>query len=254
MNFCFFRQLLIVAPLVVLTFASGLFLPKSPPIQESRLSRQLPDVFGAWEGVNEAVGKRERDILAADTDFSRKRYTHRTDKTLAPISVSVVFSGREINNSLHRPEVCLRTQGWNFLAEETLILRGALATEEDLPLRKIVMEQPLLNEAREPVVNEAGDTIYIQRVQYYTFLGADTLTASHWELRITDMRDRLRYGYDQKWAYTTFSTEVLSRRLAGTEYESVVRDLAGTEEVLQEFIRLVGPEMVAARKHPIEKE
>lgn len=255
MNSIFSKRLWILCALTAVGFASAMLVPDNPPLQDSRLSPTLGDQYGAWAGQPEQIGSRERAILAADTTFLRKRYTHQSDQTIAPISLSVVFSGKDMNNSIHRPEVCLRTQGWNFLEESTILLDGILPNGEILPMRRIVMEQPIMTdgsdgEERKPLLNEAGDLVFVQRIQYYTFLGADTITASHWSRVFGDMADRLRYGYDQKWAYATFSMEVLGRRLAGTEYESFGRDLEQTDLVMQSFVATVGPNIIGPRKHP----
>ena len=56
-----------------------------------------------------AVAELLRDILPADTGFSRKNYAFVADRT-RDVFLSIVLSGRD-RTSIHRPELCLVGQG-----------------------------------------------------------------------------------------------------------------------------------------------
>ena len=81
-------------------------------MRKSRLARHLPVEAGDWRGEEIEVTGRELEVLARDTEFERFRYVNAGDSSLPPLQASVVFSGKDMNTSIHRPEVCLRTQGW----------------------------------------------------------------------------------------------------------------------------------------------
>ena len=76
---------------------------------------ELPIFVGAWMGEDAAISEREREVLAPDTRFARKTYTGpHGDK----IFVSIVMSGDDMTNSIHRPERCLPAQGWSLQSSE----------------------------------------------------------------------------------------------------------------------------------------
>src|SRR5712672_1938554 len=71
----------------------------------------LPDQAGDWTG-GEMTGltKEERDILPSDTEGARRIYT---DSAGHQVFCSLVLAGRDVT-SIHRPELCLRGQGWQW--------------------------------------------------------------------------------------------------------------------------------------------
>src|SRR6266853_121338 len=77
----------------------------------------LPDQAGDWKG-GEMTGltKEERDILPSDTEGARRIYT---DSAGHQVSCSLVLAGRDVT-SIHRPELCLRGQGWQLAVPRTI--------------------------------------------------------------------------------------------------------------------------------------
>src|ERR1700726_1533427 len=71
----------------------------------------LPPVIGDWIGHDMPVTPREREVLAKDTQFARKLYDNLAGEE---VYVSIVLSGEDMTNSIHRPERCLPAQGWNL--------------------------------------------------------------------------------------------------------------------------------------------
>ncbi len=205
-------------------------------MKPSRLVRNLPLQFGSMQGRQVAVTGEELKILAKDTIFERASYVNIQNRQQPSIEVSVVFSGKDLNNSIHRPERCLKSQGWNFSKERKVVVKGAMPDGSDMPFREIVCTKP--------VKLPDGRVVNIMRVQYYTFLGHVVITESHYERTLQDMKDRLFKGYDQQWAYATFSMPV-------TKFEADqgfsraqgwgVFTLEESEEMLENFIRQLSP-------------
>jgi len=235
------RRLYLLAAFMAVGFSVIWLLPKSETMRLSCLSRHLPMQFGTMSGKRVEVTGKELQILAKDTEFERAEYRDVTKPYQPAVEVSVVFSGKDLNNSIHRPERCLRSQGWNFIKERSVVVKNAFADGSDLPLREIV--------CKKPVALEDGRTIESMRVQYYTFFGHYSITDSHYGRTFQDMKDRLFNGYDQQWAYATFSVPVTKIYAdQGLNIDSThVFSLEQSEQILEHFIRQLAP-LVVDRK------
>ena len=213
-------------------------LPKSESMKLSCLSRHLPMEFDTMVGQRVQVTGKELQILAKDTEFERTQFANTANPYQPRVEVSVVFSGKDLNNSIHRPERCLRSQGWNFVKERTVNLANVFPDGSDLPVREIV--------CKKPVMREDGSSFNAMRVQYYTFFGHTGITESHYGRTFIDMKDRLFKGFDQQWAYATFSVPVTQTYVD----QGLMEDGPGaftleqSEEILEQFIRKLGPLVV----------
>ena len=228
------KRIYLLAVILAVGYSVIWLLPKAESMKPSRLSRHLPLQFELLEGARVTVTGEELNILAKDTEFERVQYVNRLDPRQPTVEVSVVFSGKDVNNSIHRPERCLKSQGWNFIKERKVIVQGAMPDGGDLPFREIVCSKP--------VSLKDGRVIEIQRVQYYTFFGHKTIPEGHYARTWADIKDRLFKGYDQQWAYATFSmpvTQIYADQ--GLADPSKVHTLEQTEQMLEDFIRKLAP-------------
>lgn len=235
------KRLYILAAVLAAGFSVIWLLPKSEDMKPSRLARHLPLQFETMRGERVAVTGEELKILAKDTEFERVQYRNFADPKQPPVEVSVVFSGKDLNNSIHRPERCLKSQGWNFDKERKIVVRGAMPGGGDLPFREIVCSKPL--ELKD------GTRITVQRVQYYTFFGHQTITEDHYGRTLTDIKDRLFKGFDQQWAYATFSMPVTqSYADQGLMDPELAYTLEETEQMLRDFIKRIAPLVVDKKR------
>jgi exosortase len=118
------RWMAVTAGMVALMIAEMIFLHRleeMPPrgkvgvvLAEDGLNPvELPAFLGTeWIGQRAEVSPAERDILPADTGYSRKNYAFVSDRT-RDVFLSIVLSGRD-RTSIHRPELCLVGQGWTI--------------------------------------------------------------------------------------------------------------------------------------------
>lgn len=241
------KRIVVLAGVMALGFSTVWLLPDAGEMRPSRLARHLPLEFDSFHGTRVAVTGREREILAADTEFERVSYVDTQDQSVPRYEVSVVFSGKDLNNSIHRPEVCLHAQGWNFERQENVTVGNALKNGGAIPFRKIVCTRPVFHpETNKPVILPNGKQLYARRLQYYTFLGHTEITQGHYERTILDMKDRLFRGYDQTWAYVTFSMEVTGAFAEQGALRGKSYNLAETEGMLDSFIRKLAPLVVDA--------
>ena len=232
------RRLYFLAAFLAVGFSIIWLLPKSESMKPSRLARNLPMQFASFQGKKVSVTGRELDILAKDTEFERASYANLDNRAHPAVQVSVVFSGKDINNSIHRPERCLTAQGWNFVKERKVVVKGAMPDGSDIPFREIVCVKP--------VQLENGKTIKTMLVQYYSFFGHSMITEDHYGRTLQDMKDRLFKGYDQQWAYATFSMPVtqIYADQGLTRPGRKTYTLEETEKILIDFIRQLAPLVV----------
>ncbi len=205
----------LVLLLVVAVFAGAVVMfPETSEMKASRLAQTLPMTVGDWLGKPQEPGAREKKILAQDTEFERMMYFDPTGKFSA-IETSIVFSGKNLSQSIHRPEVCLRAQGWEFISERYLMWSDILLDQEALPVKELICRQVYRikneNDEFEDLLLENGKKAYIWRAFYYTFIGHDKIVAGHYQRTAEDIKDRLFQGYDQRWAYVTFSSFITKK-------------------------------------------
>jgi EpsI family protein len=189
------KRLFHVQLVLLAGFGSVFLLPHSNKISPAGIAMALPNVIGVWIGDDAEVTQKERDTLAKDTQFVRKIYTGpERDK----IFVSIVLSGDDMTNSIHRPERCLPAQGWNVRssAKRTIQFRGGKALQVTKLKNMQVVETP----------DKRRFTLY--NLNYYWFIGYRDMTASHLTRTGIDLRDRIVGGYSQRWAYVTIAANV----------------------------------------------
>ena len=216
-------------------------VPNTGKFQVSRLIEELPENILNRLGVDLEISQLERKTLAPDTTFVRKRYYQPVRENASPhIDVSVVFSGKDINNSIHRPEVCLRAQGWSFLSEKYVTIQ---AGDKLVPFKEIVCARQRVATDNAPDKNSKGEVIVDKRIQYYTFVGAEKIVAGHYERTWEDMKMRVLRGTDQQWAYTTISMDVTDNPIDEIFDKSrfEILDVEETRSALKGFISKAMP-------------
>ena len=245
------KRLWMLLGILFLGFSVIWILPKQKDMVVSRLSKELPEQIAGWYSKKTAVTKEEKKVLADDTEFSRRHYQNPGLPGFSGVEVSVVFSGKDINNSLHRPEVCLDAQGWNFVRQRSIVIPRLLAGGEDLPVRELVCIRPQKAEnGVEPPKNKDGEPVYDMRIQYYTYIGAEKVVSGHYERTFADIEARLLKGYDQQWAYATFSVRVNSvYRDQGFDIpDDQYYDEEQSVQMMQELMKKLLPKVVTPSK------
>ena len=213
-------------------FGSVFLLPYSNKISPAGIAMMLPNVVGVWIGDDAVITQKERDILAKDTQFVRKIYT---GPERDQIFVSIVLSGDDMTNSIHRPERCLPAQGWNVLSSSKRSIQ--------VPGGKALQVTKLKNMQGVETPDKRRFTLY--NLNYYWFIGYRDMTASHLTRTGIDLRDRIVGGYSQRWAYVTVAANV-TKGLARPE-----RTEEQTAEMLEDFIRQLGPRLQKADGNPL---
>jgi EpsI family protein len=194
-------RLIVLQVLLTLGLGSVYFVPRQTDIKDCRVKMELPELLGGWVGTPAKVLDAERAGLAPDTQFCRKIYQ---DGFGNQVLVSIVMSGHDLDNSIHRPERCLPAQGWNIVDSKTELIPIAEAPGGSLPVTRLHCWH------QESLVKGQAFTVY--NLNYYWFVGYSDITASHYTREFIDMKDRLLHGYNQHWAYVTVAATVNNGR------------------------------------------
>ena len=177
----------------------------------------LPDQAGDWKG-GEMTGltKEERDILPSDTEGARRIYT---DSAGHQVFCSLVLAGRDVT-SIHRPELCLRGQGWQWGGMSVAEIPMAAAPGGMLRVSRI--------DATHAVVSKDGQKGQAQSVFLYWFIGKDRTTPYHWQRILWTTMDRVLHNRNHRWAYFLVNAPVATTQ-------------ADTLQVVSRFIQELDP-------------
>lgn len=182
------------------------FLPQSGTMIPSAVSMKLPEALGSWSLRPIPASQEEIQTLAPDTEFSKAiclqarpgEYDPATGYAIPDrIDLSIVLSGHDLNNSIHRPERCMPSQGHTINNTTDVVL--TLKDGQKLTVRRLLSVQSI-------PTNEAKTTYQsFDCVTYYFFVGSKQITHDHLNRTLLDMKDRLLLGLDQRWAYVSTS-------------------------------------------------
>ena len=171
-------------------------LPDSYGLKNSAVVPSFPlPKFSEWTGTAQETPQLVIDTLADDTTHLSVIYSREAPESgISPkydqISAFMVLSGADMNASIHRPERCFRSQGLtiNNRTQKTLKFDGG-----ELPVTILDAERTLIQGAFKGQV--------LRQKAYYWFVGHDKITNSHYDRALTDVKDRILRGYNQRWAY-----------------------------------------------------
>ena len=216
------KRLLILQAVVLLGLGSVFLMPHKSGLGPAGIAMTLPDTVDEWQGEDAPVKEVELKGLAPDTRFARRFYKNSAGDRLY---VSIVLSGEDMANSIHRPERCLAAQGWT--------VERADRVSVPLPGGGPPLDVTRLTDER-AVRGTDGRTLALRNLNYYWFIGSHDVTASHWVRTYIDVKDRLLRGENQRWAYVTVATDITDNQRPGG------RSAADTAELVENFIgRLV---------------
>lgn len=184
---------------------SSIFILPPFKVTESAMRMEIPSDLGGW--TTERLDPTEQEIgsLAKDTRFSKARCIQVREgeydsigRRLADMAeLSIVLSGEDLANSIHRPERCMGAQGHSIYGSEKTAL--------DIPGSGTLPTRRLLSKLKLPTGESKDDFIEVNYLTYYFFVGHETITESHSQRTLVDMQDRLKKGQAQKWAYVLVS-------------------------------------------------
>ncbi len=197
----------IVLPLVAGLLLSLVYLlPEAGDMSPAAIKMELPSNLGGWVLQKKPPSIDEIGLLAKDTTFSKATCLKAREGEYDPttgysipdrIDLSIVLSGYSINESIHRPERCMPSQGHVIAGSSTQSIN--LKDGRSLPAQRLISLQSI------PINEDHTKYQDFECVTYYFFVGHRAITSSHYERTVLDMKDRLLFGMDQRWAYVSVS-------------------------------------------------
>jgi Protein of unknown function (DUF3485) len=193
---------LCTALLLVLVY----LLPQTGSMIPSAISMKLPEGISGWALKPIPPSAEETKALAQDTEFSKaiclKARPGEFDLLYGNpipdrVDLSIVLSGHDLNNSIHRPERCMPAQGHVINNTKDVVL--TLDNGQKITVRRLLSVQSI------PTNEEQTEYQSYECVTYYFFVGSHLITHDHLNRTLLDMKDRLLYGLDQRWAYVSVS-------------------------------------------------
>ena len=180
-------------------------LPKAGDIEESAVKMELPGSTGGWSFKKLTASQDELNTLSGDTEFAKAiclrprpgEVNFRGELVPDRVDLSVVLSGHDLNNSIHRPERCMPAQGHSITASGNVALK--MENGRGFNVKRLRSVQSF----KDP--DSGAVTASFNCVTYYFFVGHDRITNDHLERTLIDMKDRLLRGMDQRWAYVSAS-------------------------------------------------
>jgi len=181
---------------------------------------ELPTFLGTeWIGRHAEVSAVEREILPADTGFSRRLYVP-VDDPAGAVFLSIVLSGRD-RTSIHRPELCLVGQGWT--------IQDATTQHFEYPKNAAAgFFVTALHVQREIVTPRGRETV--PQLVVYWFVSSDAVAGTHWQRLLHDAGNRLFHLRADRWAYVLMQTDA-----RGGEAAALARMQAVLNQVLPAF-------------------
>ena len=218
---------------VLVAGLSAVFLLPAFKTTDSAVSLVIPKQMAAWSFKADEPTEGERKTLAKDTKFakatcSRSRSGSTSFFDTGPqdwAQLSIVMSGIDLANSIHRPERCMPAQGHKIYSSDatTITVPGG----KQLPARRLlsVQERPI-DETRKNVKPDDAVTDYI-------LVGSEQITESHTRRTLIDIKDRLMKGEAQHWAYV--SVTMLFNGEHGDRHPELL-DFDGADRVVRNLI------------------
>lgn len=210
-------------------------LPSGGDIAESAVRMELPREKGDWNFQIIPPSEAEIRTLASDTEFAKavclrpqsRSFFDTSDPQYDRIDFSLVLSGHDLNNSIHRPERCMPAQGHNIISSKNVSIE--LENGRIITLRRLLSVQSI------PTNEQRTEFLRLNAITYYFFIGHDRITHDHLSRTFIDIKDRVVRGMDQRWAYATTSSwfgklpwlaEEVSQEAADAKLIEFIRDMA----------------------------
>lgn len=188
------RRVWLLNGFLIAVFTTAMAIPVHPVLLPAAVTPKLPYFIGDWIGKEDSDTSAEEAILAEDTKILKANYTNNSGDF---VQASLVISGSDLNNSIHRPERCLLAQGHTNISRDSFLIEAD--NNLQFPVSRLVS-------TKKYTIDEETKVVSYQT--YYWFVGHETVTNSHYKRSFIDIFDRLTGGTAQQWAYISVSAPV----------------------------------------------
>ena len=210
------------------------YLAGQPPLSPPGVRMQLPLSIGTTPGQDWPMTERERSALLGDVTLTRRAYFMPDGKSML---ASLVLSG-EARRELHRPDVCLPSQGWVIKEQQFVPVSfsdGRVFTANMMRVFK---------DTQDP---STGRIVRLRGINLYWFQGFNGVYSPDYYGHIARTYfDSVFKNINHRWAFVSFFTQ-MSDSQAGF-YDSISE--AAALEDLRSFISQIGPSVVKKPGEP----
>lgn len=193
-------------------------------------SIHLPEQVLEYRSELKPILNEEFEWLPRDTTYGRRSYTARDGLA---VQVSVVLMGSD-RTSIHKPEYCLPSQGFQILRQERDRVLIERPHRYELPVSKFT--------AIREVRRADGSAVRLSALYVFWFVSGNQFTEDHLQRMWWMARDLVRTGELPRWAYVG----VLAFCPPGAE--------AATYSRLKEFISAAVPEFQLVAGTPLDAQ
>ena len=185
----------LVLPVFLLAGLSAIyFLPTAGKVADSAIKMKLPSFEGGWEFDRTQPSQKELDTLSPDTEFSKAicyavrpgEYNVKGQAIPDRLDLSIVLSGYDLNNSIHRPERCMPAQGHRILSGSDVPI--TIGNGRKFTVRRLLSMQNVPTSADRKTSQE------MRCVTYYFFVGHDRI--ERMRLQISEGPSVLKQPHD----------------------------------------------------------
>lgn len=187
----------VVVGLAVVTVGLCNLFPNAAENSEAGMVLKLPgrDGVAGYVGYSLPPSEEEKKWLPKDTGLLKMQYLpeemdpRNRDALEHGISASLILSGND-RRSLHRPQVCLRAQGWHIAKREVVTVKVA---GQDLEVMDFTL--------RRKINNEDGTVTNVRAQYVYWWIGAKTTTPSDFKRILITVLDNMFKNINNRWGY-----------------------------------------------------
>lgn len=180
-------KLVVFLALVLTTIAACLFIQPPAKMSEPGVWMRWPERVLGYTGQPLNPSEAERVLLPTDTEIAKELYTNPEGDHM---EAEIVLSGIE-HRSIHRPEICLKGQGWSLHSGQIV----------HIPLKSGRLLDVMVLDITQPWHTPQGRVVQQEALYAYFFVSKDAETAKHFDrIAITNL-DLLFHNKAHRWAY-----------------------------------------------------
>jgi len=195
------KSFVILALTLVTVFLCHKFPNAAATDMQTGLVLALPKEIPGHLAYDREVSPLEKKWLPADTGMLKRTYYPKSalDRATAiaeSISATLILSGSD-RRSLHRPEVCLVSQGWTIKNQtvKRLEVNGKALRVKDLHLEMMQAQE--------------DDTLKkIQAHYVYWWVGSETSTHDTIQRALISAKENMFHNRNTRWGYPSIMTYV----------------------------------------------
>jgi len=192
---------------------------------------QLPLSMGDYQGRELEMTAQEKKDLDEGVKLVRTIYAKSTGRQ---IMTTIILSG-QMKRSLHRPEVCLPSQGWTVSERTPFPVRLADGREITLMMMRIFRDS-------EP---QPGLRVRTRAVNFYWYIGSDGSTCpEHYEHILLSYFDSVFRNIQHRWAMASIYVPLPEQQIGR---EDPLAELNAVEDA-REFIAQIAPLFMKSTK------